>query len=55
MSQKINQAKRLFIYSNMTSSEIAFRLGFSSQSHFGQMFKKHTGLTPRQFAVKFSV
>ena len=41
--EKINQAKRMLAYSGMSSAEIAFHLGFSSQSHFCKVFKQKTG------------
>ena len=40
LQEKINRAKNL---------EIATYLGFSSQSHLGTQFKKHTGYTLRQY------
>ncbi len=51
--EKIRLSKHMIIYSDADSSEIAFRLGFASQSHFCQIFKKYTGLTPRSFGVKY--
>ncbi len=32
-------------------AEVALDCGFSSQSHMGRVFKKFTGMTPRQYAV----
>lgn len=50
LKRKINQAKRLLIYSDLSCSDVAFRLGFSSQSHFGASFRRETGMTPHAFA-----
>ena len=47
MQEKIKLAKNLLIYSSYSYIEIATYLGFSSQSHFGAVFKKNTGVTPR--------
>ncbi len=52
--EKINQAKRMLAYSGMSSAEIAFHLGFSSQSHFCKVFKQKTGITPRKYYEKYS-
>jgi len=46
---KLRDAKRLLRYSNMTLSEIASYLSFSSQSYFQTIFKKHTGLSPTEY------
>lgn len=49
LQEKINRAKNLLIYSDYSYIEIATYLGFSSQSHLGPQFKKHTGYTLRQY------
>lgn len=49
LQEKINRAKNLLIYSDYSYIEIATYLGFSSQSHLGTQFKKHTGYTLRQY------
>ena len=43
---KLNEAKRLLEISDKSLEQIAAFLGFSSQSHFQNAFRKHTGLTP---------
>ncbi|MFE4108677.1 helix-turn-helix domain-containing protein [Almyronema epifaneia] len=30
------------------NADIALQVGFSSQSHLNQQFKRHTGMTPKQ-------
>lgn len=49
LQEKINRDKNLLIYSDYSYIEIATYLGFSSQSHLGTQFKKHTGYTLRQY------
>ena len=46
---KMEKAKELLQDSNETVQEISSQLGFATQSHFGEVFKKHTGMTPAQW------
>lgn len=46
---KIEEAKSLLKYSYKSSTEIANDLGFVSQSYFISVFKKETGMTPREY------
>jgi AraC-like DNA-binding protein len=46
--QKIERAKELLFYDELTLSEIADRLGYSSVAHLSGQFKKITGLTPSE-------
>lgn len=50
---KVNTAENLLKYSEHSYSEIAFALGFSSQSAFTSVFKKVTGLTPKKFRERY--
>ena len=50
-SKKIEEAKSL-LRSNTPQNIVAYTLGFCSQTHFIQCFKKHCGITPNQFARK---
>lgn len=43
------EAKRLLIYTNKTSKEIAYDLGFEDASHLSRLFKKLTSLSPSDF------
>lgn len=45
----ISEANRLLIYSNLNVSEIAHSLNFKDNSHFTKFFKRHAGLTPRNY------
>ena len=47
--QKIEKAKELLVYDELTLSEIAWQLGYSSVQHLSRQFKKVTGLTPSHF------
>ena len=47
--EKIKRAKNLLRHTDYSLIDIALYLGFSSQSHFTQVFKKTTGLTPKAF------
>lgn len=49
---KIEEALKLMAHSDNSISDIAAFLGFSSQSHFGSVFKKHLGVTPRKYRAK---
>jgi YesN/AraC family two-component response regulator len=40
------EAKRLLQYSPLSLTDIGFELGFCSQSHFSDVFRKETGMTP---------
>ena len=46
--QKIEKAKELLFYDELTLSEISNQLGYSSVAHLSAQFKKVTGLTPSE-------
>lgn len=46
---RINRARDLLRATDLTVSEIADRLGFSSVYYFSKLFKSRTGLSPRDF------
>ena len=43
------EAKRLLYYTDKSSKEIAYVLGFEDANHFSKFFKKHTTLSPTEF------
>ncbi|HET8572241.1 MAG TPA: helix-turn-helix domain-containing protein [Edaphocola sp.] len=43
------EAKRLLIYTDKTSKEIAYELGFDDVAYFSNFFKKNTSLSPTAF------
>lgn len=45
----ILEAKRLFYYTDKSSKEIAYELGFEDAAHFGKFFKNHTSFSPSDF------
>ncbi|MCX7797856.1 MAG: helix-turn-helix domain-containing protein [Melioribacter sp.] len=47
--QKIERAKELLKYDELSLSEIAYRLGYSSVQHLSGQFKKITGFSARDF------
>lgn len=49
IQQKIERVKELLVYDELSLSEIADQLGYSSVAHLSGQFKKVTGLTPSQF------
>ncbi len=46
---KIERIKELIIFGEVTFSEIALKLNYSSAAHLSSQFKKATGLTPSHF------
>ncbi|WP_300363630.1 PocR ligand-binding domain-containing protein [Fusobacterium sp.] len=51
--KKIKQAKYLLKYTNKSMSEIAFELGMEDSSYFTKVFKKYTGIRPKEFRDNF--
>ena len=49
IEQRIEKAKELLVYGQMSLSEIAHALDYSSVAHLSGQFKKITGLTPSHF------
>lgn len=49
IAQKIEKVKELLMYNELSLSEIAWQLNYSSVSHLSNQFKKITGLTPTHF------
>lgn len=49
--QKIERAKELLTSGNTDIQEIAEQLGFSSNSYFSYMFRRHVGVTPGEYRI----
>ena len=49
IQQKIEKVKEYLKYNELTLSEIAYKLGYSSVQHLSKQFKKSTGLTATEF------
>lgn len=46
---KVERIKELLVYDELSQSEIAWRLGYSSPAHLSAQFKQITGMTPTAF------
>ncbi|RAJ10271.1 AraC-like DNA-binding protein [Arenibacter echinorum] len=51
INQKIERVKELIVYDELTLSQIAFKLHYSSVAYLSNQFKKITGMTPSQFKI----
>lgn len=49
IQQKIEKVKELLTYGELTLSEIAWQMGYSSVAAISTQFKKVTGMTPREY------
>ncbi|MDD9271348.1 helix-turn-helix domain-containing protein [Paenibacillus sp. GCM10023248] len=49
---RLNQAKRLLMETDRTVTDIASATGFGDISHFFHLFKKATGITPKQYRIE---
>jgi AraC-like DNA-binding protein len=49
IKHKIERVKELIVYDELTLTEIAYKLNYSSVGHLSNQFKKITGLTPTTF------
>lgn len=49
IEQRIERAKELIVYDELTVSEISYLLDYSSPQHLSKQFKQFTGLTPSVF------
>lgn len=49
IGQKIEKIKELLVYDELSLSEIAYKLNYSSVAYLSNQFKKVTGLTPSHF------
>jgi AraC family transcriptional regulator len=49
IAQKIERVKELLVYDELTLSEIAWQLGYSSSQHLSNQFRQVTGMTPTAF------
>lgn len=49
IAQKIERVKELLVYGELSLSDIAYKLQYSSEAHLSNQFKKVTRLTPSFF------
>ena len=52
LKEKVEEGKRLLRYTDKPISAIAAYLGFSSQSHFANVFKKYANSSPNEYRLK---
>ena len=49
---RMKQAARLLADNKVNVSEVAYRIGFSSHSHFSSSFREFFGLSPKEFVTR---
>ncbi|MDO6388905.1 helix-turn-helix domain-containing protein [Pontibacter sp. BT731] len=47
--QKVERAKELLAYNELSLSQISFQLGYSSVAHLSAQFKQVTGMSPSEY------
>ena len=52
--RRLEACKELLTSSNLSVAQVASSFGFSSQSYFSQIFRKKTGMTPRQYRNRYA-
>ena len=51
---KLGRARTLLSETALTVKEVAFRCGFESEHYFSRLFKRKTGVAPREWRQSFS-
>jgi AraC family transcriptional regulator len=51
---RVREAERLLRARHMSVAEVAFSLGFASQSHFTNVFRRLTGTTPKSYQTNLT-
>jgi AraC-like DNA-binding protein len=49
VSCRVERAKRMLAESSLPLVEVGASVGFQTQGHFTEVFRRHTGTTPRRF------
>ena len=52
--RRLEACKELLVSSSLSVAQVATSVGFSSQSYFSQIFRKKTGMTPRQYRNRYA-
>jgi AraC-like DNA-binding protein len=50
-SHRVERAKRLLAESGLALVDVAARVGYQTQGHFTEVFRRHVGATPRRFRI----
>lgn len=48
----VHEAQRDLVFSSRSIQQLADAPGFADEAYFGRFFRKHTGLTPREFRAR---
>ncbi len=48
----LNESKTFLSFSNLSTTEIAYALGYDEVAHFSRFFKRHTDISPSDFRIK---
>lgn len=48
----VHEAQRVLVYTGNSIKQLAYALGFADEAYFCRFFRKHTGLSPREFRAK---
>ena len=51
MRKKLDFSARMLMLDNINIKQIAYQSGFSSPAFFTRIFKKHYGMTPKEFRL----
>ena len=51
-ARMVHEAQRDLVYTTSSIKQLAYTLGFADETYFGRFFRKHTGLSPREFRAK---
>ena len=54
LKEKVEEAKRRLRYTDKQATAIAAYLGFSSQSHFSNVFRKYAECSPLEYRKKYN-
>lgn len=55
LRRRIGEAQTLLISTDYSITEIAFKVGFDTQSYFNMQFTKNVGMPPMQFRKNYLV
>ncbi len=53
-NKRVSEAKLLLVSRDMQISDIAFKVGFRDNNYFGIVFRRATGISPREFRLRRS-